>query len=125
MQTNQLTIMTLRSAQMHAEQHERKKCKGTIFLTFVLLSLLWVSFPDCHKVEQPKAHDQVGKSSLGPEEQAEGYEVIERPQPHHFSVKPRRFTAIGASSTAALSEYLQQDLGDPPAYICFVGTLYA
>lgn len=82
MQTNQLTIMTLSSAQMHAEQHERKKCKVTIFLTFVLLRSLWVSFPECHKVEQPKAHHQVGKSFLGPEDQVGGYEVIGRLQPH-------------------------------------------
>ena len=94
---------------MHAEQHERWKCKGTIFLTFVLLTPLCLSFPDCHKIEQPKTHNQVGKSSLGPEERAGGYEVIGRPQTHQFSVTSCRFAAVGARFTAALSEYLQQD----------------
>lgn len=77
------------------------------FLIFVLLSSLWVSFPDCYKVEQPKAHSQVGTVSLGPEEQTGGHKVIRRLQPHNFSVTI--FTAIRSKSTAALSEYPQHD----------------
>lgn len=105
-QTNELTIMTLRSAQ-NMQSNVRGRNAKVLFLIFVLLSSLWVSFPDCYKVEQPKAHSQVGTVSLGPEGQTGGHKVIRRLQPHHFSVTI--FTAIRSNSTAALSEYPQQD----------------
>lgn len=56
----------------------------------------------------PNLKNQVSQSFVGPQEQPGGDEVRGRLQPQCFSITSYRFTAIGASCAAAVSEYLQQ-----------------